>query len=90
MSKISVAGKITKENNAALEKFMKKKKIETRSQTLDIILTEYFSANNREVTLRLPKGKAAGDSSIQLKESLEALKRTISEMEKQLKEVSKK
>jgi len=63
MSKIGLAGKISKSNYEKVEQFQKERKIPTKSQTLDYILTDYFKfTDKRRVTVRLPQNFKGGNA----------------------------
>ena len=63
MSKIGLAGKISKSNYEKVEQFQKERKIPTKSQTLDYILTDYFKfTDKRRVTVRLPQNFRGGNA----------------------------
>ena len=63
MKKIGLAGKISKSNYEKVEQFQKERKIATKSQTLDFILSDYFKfARKSRVTVRLPQNFKGGNA----------------------------
>jgi hypothetical protein len=85
MKKIAVAGKVSPELYKKIEQFQKKQKIKTKSQALELILTEYFSPTaNRQVTERLPKEKAEGNSKAWLISELEQIEAHIEGLKKEV------
>lgn len=83
--KIAVAGKVSPEIYKKLEQFQKKQKIKTKSQTLEIILTEYFDfTDNRQVTERLPKETNEGNTNLWLISELEQIEAHIEKLRKEV------
>ncbi|MDY6986417.1 MAG: hypothetical protein SVE93_08505, partial [Candidatus Thermoplasmatota archaeon] len=64
--------------------FQNQHKIKTKSRTLEVILTEYFSCiENRQVTLRLPKETNEGNSKAWLISELEQIEAHIERVRKE-------
>ncbi len=87
MKKIAVAGKVSPEIYKKIEQFQKKQKIKTKSQTLEIILEQYFNSTaNRQVTFGNPEESKGGNVNLRL---ISGLDKISGEIERLKKEVSK-
>ncbi len=83
--KMAVAAKIAPDLYKKVEKFQKQHKIKTKSRTLEVILTEYFSCiENRQVTLRLPEESKGGNTNLWLISELEQIEAHIEKLKKEV------
>ncbi len=74
MNKIAIAGKISPKLYKEVKKFQKQHKIKTKSRTLEVILSEYFSfIANRQVTNGNPEESKGGNVNLWLISDLEQI-----------------